>query len=152
MFQPGTNHRREVPDRPDYAPRTAETSIAVDEVLVGSIDPPFSHDRYITVLGDGTVRYATTEGGPETHMGHASSEDVAHVLNELASIDFLEFRCEDGRKVDHGRHVSVSLTVRGTQNSVELDDCVGERYAAVGPLVKELEQIAERATADDHAH
>jgi hypothetical protein len=141
--------RTDVPDRPDYAPRTKSTSIKVDEVFVSDRERPFSHDRYITVLGDGTVRYANTEKEPETHTGHASRQDVAHVLNELANIDFLNLQCRAGPDVDHGLHISVTLAVGSTEHSVRLGECNGDNFATVEPIVKELETLAERATADD---
>jgi hypothetical protein len=75
-----------------------------------------------------------------------SPGEVAHVIHELASIDFLALRCREGFHIDHGLHVHVALAVSGTRNRVELDECVGHTRATLAMVVKELELIAQRAT------
>jgi hypothetical protein len=103
-------------------------------------------DRFVTLLGDGTLRVEDSHGA---RVGHASAAEVTQLLNKLASIDFLNLRCPTD-SVDHGFHESVTLVVAGARNRVTLDVDRGGIGATLESVVTDLEKIAERATAADH--
>lgn len=135
---------KDVPERTNYAPLTAETSIVLDETFVSDLE---SDQRNITILGDGTVRDADSKAGPGTRLGHASRGEVAHLLNKLESIDFRNLRCRDEVQLDHAPHTHMILVVAGTRSEVELEECGGNDRGVLAIVAGEMRTIARRAIA-----